>query len=111
MKKVIRCLIQVPERQREGDAGGEERAEQEPGTDRRFQRPNLQRNIPSADSALLGLQLVHQRACSTVEADDRGDVRGSQEGLYQRRGSRRLRTSVAATNSTPLKHDGFKFRF
>jgi hypothetical protein len=43
-------------------------------------RANLQRNI-SSGFALLGLQLVHQRPCPTVEADDRGDVRGSQEGL------------------------------
>jgi len=31
--------------------------------------------------ALAGFQLVHQRPRSAVEADDRGDVRGSQEGL------------------------------
>jgi hypothetical protein len=46
-------------------------------------KANLQRNI-SSDFALLGLQLVHQRPCPTVEADDRGDVRGSQEGLCRR---------------------------
>jgi hypothetical protein len=28
----IRCLVQVPQGQREGDASGEERPEQEPGT-------------------------------------------------------------------------------